>query len=477
MFNLLERSKQLFNGESFSYYEAASEVHIEMDSLVKYLPSETILSELIENISIRDLLSINVDSVESFKYSTGETDWKSYYKKFLDQCEGEDPAKIKIHIEKRFGDNNILSIYSFDRFWEHYGNNLNIVISYLSDCLKKHPYLRFDVFDKPVKLQTASIGFCSQEDIWTTQFSRDAALIKCENISQFFNRTNISLTPMDFEILQSSGEIQIAEQVFRKLETLFSVLHLADTSYIMDDKVNIQFSAEYIRINYPLALQTANQDICNIFKWAYNEDNSIDKFVIARNVIGAKCKNTNEVSLIDRSMLNSIKSNYTIFQRKTTQQYIEMKKDISNFIIGSSQQMQEIIRSLADGLKNNFIAVMMFFITTILTDSLDWDVLLTSGKISDDLRSIMIFILIASSVYLIVSVAMTMLKWSFYKGDYNRLKDNYSSLLNQEDINEAFNGDKNIKTIKKRTMIVSIIICTAWVVLLACIGFWLWQKR
>lgn len=477
MFNLLEQSKQLFNGEAFSYYEAASEVHIEMKSQVNYLPSETELSELIDNVSIRDLLSIDIDAVETFKYSTGEADWADHYKEFLEQCESGDSAKIKIHINKNFSDNNILSIYSFDKFWEYYGNNLNTAISFFSDCLKKHPYLRFDVFDKPVKLLTASIGFCSKDDNWTTEFSRDEALEKCENVSQFFNRTNISLTPKDFEILQSSGEIQIAEQVFRKLETLFSVLHLADTSYIMDKKVYIQFSAEYTRINYPLESQTANQAICDIFKWAYNEENAIDKFVIARNVIGAKCKNINELFLNDNSMLNSIKSNYTIFQRKTTQQYIEMKKDISNFIVGSSQQMQEIIRGLADGLKNNFIAVMMFFITTILTDSLDWDTLFSSGKISDDLCHVIILILFASLVYLVVSVIVTISKWRFYKSDYDRLKENYSTLLNPEDINEAFNDDKNLKTIKKRTIVISIIIGVAWIIILASISVWLWQKN
>lgn len=477
MFNLLEQSKQLFGRESFSYFEAADNVHIEMSTSARALPSATALLNIIDNIPVRDTLSITIESVASFKYDADKVDWESSYTDFIQQCEPADQADIKIHIKKEFA-NNTLSIYSFDMFWEYYGTGegKHNVISFFSDCLKKYPYLRFDVFDKPVKLVTDSIAFCSPDDNWTAQSGRNDALIKCENVSQFFNRTNISLVPMDFKITAYSGDADIAKQVLGKLETLFSLLYLADTSYIADGKVYTQFSAEHMRMNFPLDSQPANQSICNIFRWAFSDQNSIDKFVIARNVIGAKCKNITEVLSAEDSMLSVIKSNYTIFQRKTTQQYFDMKKDISDFIVGTSQQMQEVTSSLIDGLKNNFIAVMMFFITTLLTDALDWDMLLKSGEVSDDLRCIVVFILIASALYLIVSVSMAIYKWSFYKGNYLRLKGNYSDLLSEDDINKAFDGNNNYKSVRNRTLVISIIICAAWIGVLVCILVWLCHK-
>lgn len=260
-----------------------------MSTSVSMLPSATELLNIINSISARDTLSIEIESVVSFKYVTGNADWESSYNDFAEQCEPEDQADIKIHIKKVFSINT-LSIYSFDSFWEYYGtgDGKGNVISFFSDCLKKHSYLRFDVFDKPVKLATDSIAFCSPGDNWTVQSDRNDALTKCENISQFFNRTSISLVPMDFSITSSCENADIAKQVFGKLETLLSLLYLADISYIMDGKVYIQFSAEHMRINYPLDSLPANQSICNIFKWAFSAQNSIDKFVIARNVIGAK---------------------------------------------------------------------------------------------------------------------------------------------------------------------------------------------
>ena len=84
--------------------------------------------------------------------------------------------------------------------------------------------MQFDVFDKPVKLATDSIAFCSPDDNWTAQSGRNDALTKCENVSQFFNRTSISLVPMDFSITSSCENADIAKQVFGKLETLLSML-------------------------------------------------------------------------------------------------------------------------------------------------------------------------------------------------------------------------------------------------------------
>lgn len=101
MFNLLEQSKQLFGRESFSYFEAADNVHIEMSTSARALPSATALLNIIDNIPVRDTLSITIESVASFKYDADKVDWESSYTDFIQQCEPADQADIKIHIKKR----------------------------------------------------------------------------------------------------------------------------------------------------------------------------------------------------------------------------------------------------------------------------------------------------------------------------------------------------------------------------------------
>ncbi|MBD5128946.1 MAG: hypothetical protein HDT43_03340 [Ruminococcaceae bacterium] len=475
MFSLYEKCQQLFNvdNDAFSYYEAASEVHIEIDSRADKLPSTDGLVSLIDSISLRDSIVIDIETYNYFSYSVEKTDWKNEYVDFLNNNEADETAKIKIHVQKAWSDDNVLSIYCFDEFWGYYGENLNKTIKFFADLLKRRSYLRFFVFDKEIKLFTSSVFFSSCNDWPTDVVDRIECIKKCEQIGLFFNRNDISLTPKDFEILQSTENILIAKTIFGKLETLLSLLHLADTSYISEDMVFIQFSSEFSRINYRLSEQFVNNDICDIFKWAFVGENSINKFVIARNVIGIKCNNIDGVKRVDINIFNSIKSSYTISQRKITEEYISMKKDISEFIVESSQQMQEIICSLTDGLKNNFVAIIMFFITIILTDSLDWNDLLSGEKISTDLCWIIYIFLASSLAYLIVSVVTAVFKWKFYKADFNRLKQNYSTMLDEQDIEDAFKNDEPLTTVRKRTIVSSIIICTSWIAILALIVAWL----
>ncbi len=475
MFSLCEKCHQLFNIENYalSYYEAASEVHIEMNARVSNLPSQNELAGLIDSISPRDSIVIGIETYDSFSYSIEKTDWKNEYVDFLNNNETDETAKIKIHVQKTWSEDNVLSIYCFDEFWSYYGENLNKTINFFADLLKIRAYLRFFVFDKEIKLFTSSIFFSSCNDWPIDVVDRSENIKKCEQIGLFFNRNDISLTPKDFEILQSTQNVLIAKTVFNKLETLLSLLHLADTSYIAEGIVCVQFSSEYSRINYSLSEQFINNDICTIFKWAFLGENAINKFVIARNVIGIKCNNIDDIKRVDSSMFNSIKSSYTISQKKIAEEYILMKKDISQFIVESSQQMQEIIHSLTDGLKNNFVAIIMFFITIILTDSLDWNDFLSGGKINTDLRWIIYIFLASSLAYLIVSVVTAVFRWKFYKADFNRLKQNYSTMLDEQDIEEAFKNDEHLTTVRKRTIISSVIICTLWIAILALIVAWL----
>ena len=93
-----------------------------------------------------------------------------------------------------------------------------------------------------------------------------------------------------------------------------------------------------------------------------------------------------------------------LYQSNTLDQYIELKKSISDYIVESTNRTHEILYSLFDGLKNNFLTTIMFLITVILTESLDWDDFLHTGTINSDLKTVIIIFLIVSSVYLIVSV-------------------------------------------------------------------------
>lgn len=478
LFDLLKQCELIFSAEPATFREVAANVHIEIESVVGSLPDAHSLQGFIDGIMERDDLRIDIISLVEFSYhSDNKDEWQSNYKEFIDTLNEDDKAEIKINILKKY-ENHVVSIYSFRKFWEYYGCcDVLQLMRYFSDELKSHQFLRFDVIDTDICLLTHSIGFWSANYTRFVQdISRKNLIKKCETASLFLNRTDIRLIPMDFEILDKSGDTQIAEDIFGKLETLLSLLHLANSSYIADNTIVVQFSPEHSGYDYPINDVFDNRFICEIFKWAFNSENIIEKFGIVRNVINENIKTAEQVKTIDSRMLSSIKSNYMLYQNKTLEHYIEVKKDISKYIVEATRQLQEILHSLADGIKNNFIAVVLFFITTMLTDKIDWKDFILSKKLDDEVKLVFIIFVIASFCYLGVSVFSFFLKYHLYKADYKRLRDNYIGVLDDNDLENAFKKDEAFKASIKRIKIYSGIICFLWVLFLILILIWVIYK-
>ena len=478
MFDLLKQSELVFGSEPSTFREIASDVHIEIDSVVGDLPDGNTLQIFINNIMERDNLRIDIKSFEDFSYNANnKDDWQSEYKSFIDALKDDDEVKIKVNIDKKY-ENHTISIYSFRKFWEYYSRcDVLQLMKFFTDEFKTHQFLRFDVLDTNVCFYTHSIGFCSADEAWPVQIIlRNDWIQKCETASLFLNRTDIRLTPMDFEILDKSGDTQIAEVIFRKLETLLSLLHLANSSYITDNTIVVQFSPEHSGFDYPIYGFFDNRFICDIFKWAFKGENITEKFGIVRNVINANSKTADQIKTIDSSILNSIKSNYMLYQNKTLEHYVKVKNDISKYIVETTQQLQEILHSVVDGLKNNFIAVILFFITTLLTDKINWNDFISYDSLDDDVKPVIYIFLIASFCYLGVSIFSLFLKYHFYKIDYKRLRDNYSSVLDENDLDNAFTHDDAFKASIIRIRIYSIITCVLWVLFLLIIFFWVHNK-
>jgi hypothetical protein len=250
---------------------------------------------------------------------------------------------------------------------------------------------------------------------------------------------------------------------------------LANSSYIANEKIVLQFSPTQSGFDYEINTIIDNRHICQLFKWAFDGDNTVERSGIARNVICLNCKNSEQILAINEDILNSVKSNYLLFQKKTTEQYIEMKNQISEFIVNASKQLQEIIHDLIDGLKNNFIAVIMFLITIILTDSIDWDDIIRTGGLNKDLVFVINIFYVASIAYLVVTFVAMIVKWTFLKAGYKQLKDNYKEVLDEKDLEKAFNDDNVIKKAKRKIIISSMIIGVVWIIFLIIIYYFINQ--
>lgn len=466
MFDFLSNSKQLL-GTLESYYEAAAEVNAQFSSTVGVLPDESSLVSYLNSFNKRDAIKVTMRACVDFSYqSQDRTGWQDAYRKFISDSEAEDEVKISIHIDKKYDENHALSIYCFNEFMKYY-SHLSVVelLRFFVSAFSKHPYLRFEVLDKVIGIYTHSIGFCQENECWPkSAIVRQEYLRKCESASLFLNRIDLPLMPYDFELL---GDVKDKDQtlvsLFKKLETIFSYLYLANSSYMVEGKIVLQFSPVQSGFDYEINAILDNRHICQLFKWAFDDDNAVERAGIIRNVICLNCKKAEQILTINEDTCSSVKSNYVLYQKRTTEQYIEMKNQISLFIIDASKQLQEMIYGLIDGLKNNFIAVIMFLITIILTDSVDWDDFLTTGSLNQDLIFVTKIFITASVAYLIVTFVAMIVKWCFFKAGYNQLKSNYKEIFDEKDMKNTFEQDKVIKDAKRKIIIAAIAIGVVWI--------------
>jgi hypothetical protein len=105
----------------------------------------------------------------------------------------------------------------------------------------------------------------------------------------------------------------------------------------------------------------------------------------------------------------------------------------------------------------------MFLITIILTDSVDWDEFLTTGSLSQDLMFVTKIFIAASVAYLLVTFVAMTVKWWFFRTSYNQLKSNYKEVLDERDMDNAFEQDKVIKEARTKIIIAAVVIGVVWV--------------
>ena len=104
-----------------------------------------------------------------------------------------------------------------------------------------------------------------------------------------------------------------------------------------------------------------NPILYKIYDWIYSGGSSIDKAIIARNIICLHCKYEPLLKL-DSKVLLSIQSSYNLYLKDHVIQYLEMKNKVAEFISEILSRTGEYATELLDKFKTNMIAVFGFFI-------------------------------------------------------------------------------------------------------------------
>lgn len=416
------------------------------------LPSAEKLVDLCNECSERDEMRILFYSVESFSISNeGSSIWISAYDDYKSQLEQDDTVKVTIKIQKKFVDETI-SVYNIEKFSEFLCRQKIEESFQLFTGLfvGGRQYICFQVLNCDSCIHTSSIAFAVEPLSWDSAIRRSNYIRNCNDSCVFLGRAQYPLVPQDFTVIEYAYDSSLREikRLFDRLKIVLSYLYIANTSNIVGNKAILQFDLAVNGYEYTLEQLSGNHYAWEIYNWIYKGDGCADRASIVRNIVNIYCKTADDILNIGESIYNSAVSNHVIYQRKHAEQYIELKNKLSEFIVESAGQLQELAHDLVEGFRNNFVAVIVFLMTVLLTDSIDFSSF-TQANVSSNIVAVCGIFTFASLLYMIVTIIAGNTKWGWLKKSYHDLKDNYRDVLDGQDIEVAVNNDAAFKNTEK----------------------------
>lgn len=353
----------------------------------------------------------------------------------------DDNIDVRIQIDKDVLDEKF-SIYDFTSFTDDLLQRSTLdVMRWFSERLQAQKCMIFEVFDYDISLSTRTIAFESNDNAtFKPKINRCQRLSSCKESAHFYNMNTFEIIPDDFMIEGITRAGDCLKPLFGKLATVLSLLYTASSASISDTAINIQINGQRTT-SHELKLKDIQEDEkwINIYSWIYTDGNSTDKALIAHNVISLHCK-YEPLPNIDAMVFDAIKTNYNLYLRSGVNQYLDMKRDIAKFIQSIVTQVGDYAVAILGKFKTNLVAMFGFLFTVVLTrigSTQEWEEIFTRHTI----YLIEIF-LIGSFVYLLICIFETRYKLKKARHGYVELKMNYSDVLSEAELKEAFKDDK-----------------------------------
>lgn len=464
MGSVIDSIKEKLNTSSFIKY--SEEVRI-VDFVIEIVDSECVTKEMIQELlngfPSRDYVEITVvnDADDGIQISRNSNldlyDWDIF---------NGDKVTMTWHIDKRISEHNVVSIYCYDKFCDAIKNKKILdVMMIFSQLLTEKESLCFEVQDRDVHFVTKSIAFVGRED--RDVVINDGRLEKLHLIrdnANFRNGYMYSLLPGDFSFQISGARNRLAE-CFSKIETLLSICYIANDAEIVNaERVEMKISGQR-NMSMEIKIQDIiqNREIVKIYNWIYEGGNTTDKAIIARNIISLHCRYSNIINL-DGKTFSSIQSNFNLYQRDNVDRYLNLKNEVGKSVTEIIEKSNELAFSIPHGMKNNILAVFSFLFTVILANIVSDAPL--DNIFTRDITVIFEIIIFFSALFLTFSVYETNYKIKQMQMGFDKLKNNYKDVFDEEELRDiieedSFKKDVITKIKKQRNWAIA-----AWIILL-----------
>ena len=439
---------------------------------VKQIPDEVEIKRILKDFNKRDTVEICLkdESDDSVIVYSNTDNWEDYNKFIENNLELETIITLNIIIKKEVS-NRRISVYNIDSFFKNFMNNTILEnLEFFNYRFTFDSSIIFVNYDNDYMFNTSSIIMVNNDkEIIMNQLNRLDLLERCNSVSNFANNFEYALLPEDFAIIATNMNNDFIDRL-QELKILFSLLYILDYSIIEEKKIKLKLNG-YRNNDYVIEFDKffyidRYEEFYKIYTWIFQDANEYDKMELTRHVISMFCKYTDILSIDEKTFL-SIKSNYNIYLKKNVDKYIELKKKLTEFIISTSSQINEVISNFISNFEKNIFTFLTFILGTVITNIVSERPL--DNILTTDIVIIILVILLGSCVYLTVTIVETYCKFLSYKKNYYNLKDSYKDILNQEDINIIFNSDIEYINNKKSVINVSVFFSVLWILMILVI--------
>lgn len=457
---------ELFQVPCTYYSERLKNVDAEIVFPVSNIPQFADLADALEAFPSRDRvqLTISNENDDIFLFVSNELQHEVDYNNFIKSCEFSEFLSVKISITKTI-DREKFSVYNYSNFTEEACKlSCEKLMQAFALLFDGNNRLFFEVFDQEVLFKTKTMIFSSMpQSVVYEEFNRRKHLSRCAETTYFLEQRTYPLLPEDFQI-EVDFEGNEFSDVFLKISSILSLIYLSSSASLDRGKLKVNI-AGHRNVEIEIAIQNyiPNKEIYSIYSWIYTDGNSVDKALLARNILSLHCRYTNLLE-IDGKTFASIQSNYNLYLKENVSQYIELTNKLSEFIVELIDQTGNYAFSMLDKFKSNLIAIFGFLFTVVLTSIVSNSEL--TNIFTKDITFIFDVILLGSLVYMGICALETKHNINEVYESYLLLKQNYSKVLTEEDISIAFDDDNLINNAMNKIKRTSCVLVLLWVIII-----------
>lgn len=432
------------------------------------IPTYNEISSAINKFNKRDFIEIYFrDEADESIAITSNSNNENIYNKFVQDNEGLDTRiNVNINIKKKTEDTRI-SIFNIDTFLRNFiGNSLINNLKFFHFRFSYNSNIIFVNYDNDYMFNTNSMVMINNDkDVTINTIDRNDLLQRCNSVSNFANNLEYSLLPEDFSIITTNMNNEFIERL-KKIKIIFSLLYIADYSAIDEENVKLKLNG-YRNKDYLIKLKDFKyldkyEEFYKIYDWIFQDANESDKVALTRHVISMYCKYTDILDIDEKTFL-AIKSNYNIYLKENVDKYIELKKELTEFIMNTSNQINDIIGNFIGNFEKNIVAFITFILGTMIANIVSATPL--NNIFTKDISTIIFVILLGSLFYLVITIIETYYRFLSYKKNYYDLKESYRDILDKQDIVTIFKNDKEYLKNKKNVKKITIIFSFFWIAL------------